>query len=130
MQYDVLIVPIDSYAPMYLLNGTPGSWPQPLQLDRGIPVTATMRDSNGNAVVGARLVLRRGSLPSTVGVSDANGAASLWARAGTLAAYIEPPIGSGLPSAAVGAGSDPSTDPGIVLDPGVTSLDLSMTWAP
>ncbi len=128
--YDVLIVPIDSYAPMYLLNGTPDSWPQPLQLDRGTPVNATMRDGKGNAVVGARLVLRRGSLPSTVGVGDGNGAASLWARAGTLAAYVEPPIGSGLPSASVGAGSDPSTDPGIVLDPGVVSLDLTMTWAP
>jgi hypothetical protein len=131
--YDVLIVPIDSsasYAPMYLLNGTPGSWPQPLQLDQGTLVNATMHDSKGNAVVGARLVLRRGSLPSTVGVGDGNGAATLRVRAGTLAAYVEPPIGSGLPSAAVGPGSDPSTDPGILLDPGVTSLDLAMTWAP
>jgi len=128
--YDVLIVPMDSYAPTYLLNGTSDSWPQPLQLDRGIPVTATMRDGSGKAVAGARLVLRRGALTSTVGVGDANGAASLRAREGTLAAYIEPPLGSGLPSAAVGAGSDPSTDPGIVLDPGVGSLDLAMTWAP
>jgi hypothetical protein len=131
--YDVLIVPIDpidAYAPTYLLNGTPASWPQPLQLDRGTLVNATMRDSKGNAVVGAHLVLRRGSLPSTVGVGDGNGAAVLRARAGTLAAYVEPPMGSGLPSAAVGAGSDPSTDPGIVLDPGVDSLNLAMTWAP
>ena len=82
--YDVLIVPIDpidAYAPMYLLNGTPGSWPQPLQLDRGTLVNASMCDSKGHAVVGAHLVLRRGSLPSTVGVGDANGAAVLRARA-------------------------------------------------
>jgi hypothetical protein len=131
--YDVLIVPIDpidTYAPMYLLNKTHDSWPKPLQLDRGTLVNATMRDGQGNAVAGARLVLRHGLLPSTVGVSDGSGAAPVRARAGTLAAYVEPPIGSGLPSASVGAGSDPSTDPGIVLDPGVDSLSLAMTWGP
>ncbi len=127
LMYDVLIVPTEPYAPD-LLNGTPASWPQPVQLDHGVPVTATTRDSGGHAVAGARLVLRRGSLPSTVGISDGTGAAGLWARAGTLAAYVEPPIGSGLPTAAVGAASDPATDPGILLDPGVASLDLSMTW--
>ncbi len=129
--YDVLIVPSEPYAPD-LVHGTPNQWPQPLQLDHGVMVTATTFDRGGNAVAGAHLVLRRESLPvtlpSTVGVSDGNGAATLWARPGTLAAYIEPPDGSGLPSAAVGAGSDPTTDPGILLDPGVSSLDLAMTW--
>jgi len=127
--YDVLIVPLDSYAPTYLLNVTQALWPQPLPLDHGVPINATTLDADGHAVAGARLVLRRGSLPSTVGVSDGNGAAALWARAGTLAAYVEPPLGSGLPSAAVGAGADPSSDPGIVLDPSIASLDLAMTWA-
>jgi len=129
LSYDVLIVPSEPYAPD-LIHGTPGQWPQPLQLDQGVMVTATTRDGGGKAVVGAHLVLRRQSLPmslpSTVGVSDANGAATLWARAGTLTAFIEPPAGSGLPSAAVGAGSNP----GIVLNPGVGSLDLAMTWDP
>jgi hypothetical protein len=127
LTYDVLIVPSEAYAPD-LLHGMPGQWPQPLQLDQGVKVTATTLDGGGKAVTGARLVLRRESLPvtlpSTVGVSDGTGAATLWARAGTLAAHFEPPIDSGLPSAAVGAGSDP----GIRLDPGVSSLDLSMTW--
>ncbi len=127
LMYDVLIVPLEAYAPS-LLSGTPGSFPRPLQLDRGVPVNATLRDGGGQGVVGARLVLRRGAVPSTVGVSDGTGAASLWARPGTLAAYVVPPIGSGLPNAAVGAGGDPGTDPGILLDPGVASLDLAMTW--
>jgi len=131
--YDVLIVPSEPYAPD-LFHGTPGSssWPSPLQLDHGVMVTATTLDGSGKAVVGAHLVLRRESppmtLPSTVGISDGNGAATLWARAGTLAAHIEPPADSGLPSAAVGAGSDPATDPGIQLVSGVSSLALSMTW--
>lgn len=127
--YDVLIVPSEPYAPD-LFHGTPGSpsWPPPLQLDHGVMVTATAVDGGGKAVAGAHLVLRRESppmtLPSTVGVSDGNGVATLWARAGTLAAHIEPPAGSGLPSAAVGVGSDP----GIVLVSGASSLALSMTW--
>jgi len=129
LTYDVLIVPTEPYAPD-LLQATPGSWPQQLQLDQGVKVTATALDGGGKAVGGARLVLHRGSLPSTVGVSDSDGVAVLWARAGTLVAYIEPPIDSGLPSATVGATSDPINDPGVLLDPGVASLDLSMTWDP
>jgi hypothetical protein len=127
--YDVLIIPVESYAPN-LLNGPPSQWPRPLQLDQGVPVNATTLDGGGNAVVGAKMVLRRGTLPSTLGVSNGVGVATLWARAGTraMALYIVPPIGSGLPGAAVGAGDDPTTDPGIVLDSSAASLNLSMKW--
>jgi hypothetical protein len=123
MSYDLLVIPDEDYAPN-LLSGTPASWPQPLQLDRGVPVTATMRVAGGGAVVDARMILRRGTLPSTVGASDAGGAMALWARAGTLAVFVAPPAGSGLARATVGANGDA----GLVLDPATAALDLQLTW--
>jgi hypothetical protein len=127
LSYDLLIVPSEAYAPIQM-TGLPSSWL--LQLDQGVPVSATTVDSVGNPVVGVRMVLRRGSVPSTVGVSDSTGTATLWARASTsaMSMNIVPPIGSGLPSAAVGDGSDLSLGPGIMIALGVTSASLSMKW--
>ena len=122
--YDLLIVPSnnDAIAPD-LISGPPRNWGA-LALDAGIPVSATLRDGGGRAVTGARLVLRRGELPSTIGVSDQNGALALRARRGTLAAYIVPPVSSGLPRVSVGANGDA----GIALDGAATSLTLGLAW--
>jgi hypothetical protein len=126
--YDVLIVPVESYAPL-LLTGLPSMWPQEPQIDRGVAINTTTVDSAGNAVAGVRIVARRGTVPSTVAVSDSRGAGYLYARAGAtpLEVDILPPIGSGLPNAAVGAG-DPQTDPGIMLPEGIASLNMSIKW--
>ncbi len=130
LSYDLLIVPTEPYAPIQL-TGLPSSWLFSLQpLDPGVPINATTVDAGGNPVGEARMVLRRGSVPSTVGVSDSSGAATIWARASTsaMSMNIVPPIGSGLPSAAVGQGSDPTVDPGIMIALGVTSASVSMKW--
>jgi hypothetical protein len=124
VSYDLLIIPLSDVAPD-LITGTQAQWQSGLFLDDGIPVTARTRAGDGTAVVGARMILRRGARPSTVGTSDDTGAMGLMTRAGTLAAYIVPPATSGLAQVTVGAG----TDAGIVLDPAATSLDLQMTWS-
>jgi hypothetical protein len=127
--YDVLVFPLDSYsyAPQLVSGNAPFS--PPLLLDQGVRIAATTLDGAGNGVANARTVLRRGTLPSTIGVSDANGFAAVYARTGAapLEVDIVPPIGSGLPSATAGAG-DPTTDPGVMLGAGATSLNLSMKW--
>jgi hypothetical protein len=121
--YDVLVVPTEAYAPD-LFSGTPATWRQPLQIDHGVHVTARTLATNGSPVVGARMLLSRGTLPSTLGTSDATGAMELWVRAGTLGAVVVPPPGSGLPRATVGIDGGG----GIALDPSAGSLDLQMTW--
>jgi hypothetical protein len=122
--YDLLIVPSgqDAFAPD-LISGPPENW-STLRLDPGIPVAATLRDGGKHPVAGALVVLRRGELPSTVGVSDQDGALSLRARGGTLAAFITPPASVGLPRISVGA----SGDPGIVLAGSASSLALTVAW--
>jgi hypothetical protein len=126
VSYDLLIVPSDNpdVAPD-LLSGTAASWGS-TALDGGIPVAATLRDGAGRPVAGARVVLRRGELPSTIAVSDASGALTLRARAGRLAAFIVPPASTGLPRISVGA----SGDPGIALDGAAPSLTLGLVWNP
>jgi hypothetical protein len=124
VSYDLLIVPNDLIAPD-LITGTPGSWNQRLPLNPGVTVTGSLRDGSGHAVEGARMVLRRGALPSTVGVSDQTGALALLARAGTLAAFVVPPTGAGLPRLSVGAAGDA----GIVLDAAAAALDLTVSWS-
>jgi len=129
--YDLLIVPNQDYAPN-LFSGVPGSWPQRLPLDQGTPVTAQLLDGAGRPLAGARMILRRGLLPSTVGTSDASGHLTLWARAGTWDAFIVPPPGSGLPEASTGAGggTGAGADAGIVLPDSAASLDLRVSWDP
>ena len=121
--YDLLIVPNEAYAPA-LFTGLPRSWPPGLPVDQGTPVTAVLHDGAGNLLVGARMILRSGLLPSTVGTSDAHGAMTLRARAGTWAAFIVPPDASGLPQVSLGTGGDP----GIVLPESAESLDLQVSW--
>lgn len=131
-QYDVMVFPPDPYAPQQL------SWPAGtlqslLVLNQGIPINATTADSNGKPVDGARMVLRSGSLESTLGKSI-SGVAKFWvsppttATPTTMAMDIVPPVGSGLPSAAVGEGSNPATDPGIPIGSDTAYLSLSMKW--
>jgi len=122
LTYDVLVVPDNGLAPL-IVSGTPDSVSTKMAIGPGAAVTGSMRDGNGQAVSGARVALKAGQRPSTVGVSGADGSFTLTTREGTLSAAILPPAGSGLPEAYVAA------SPGIALPAGASSLDLAMSWA-
>ncbi|HEY4186049.1 MAG TPA: hypothetical protein VGP07_13325 [Polyangia bacterium] len=122
--YDLLVVPSDPYAPLLLPSSFPASWAT-VDIDQGTPVTAQMLTSDGAPVPDARLILKSGILPSTIGVSDSGGSMTLWTRPGTMSATVVPPDGTGLPQANITA-----TDAaGVTLAMGGASLSLTMTWA-
>jgi len=125
--YDVLIIPDDQLplAPL-LVRGLPTAWERTV-VDAGIPIQVTARYGAGGslALAGARMILRQGALPSTVGTSDASGRMTVWARAGTLTALVLPPDGSGLPQATIGTAGGA----GIVLGD-VAAMNMRMTWDP
>jgi hypothetical protein len=123
LTYDLLIVPDGDVAPLFV-SGTTDDLANKMSLVAGASVTGTTRDGSGRPVVGARVLLQAGDRPSTLGVSDGTGAFTLSTRDGSLSADIQPPDGVGLPEAHV------TVSPGIVLLPGMTSLDLAMDWAP
>ncbi|MES1172420.1 MAG: hypothetical protein ABUL77_04210 [Bacteroidota bacterium] len=116
--YDVLVVPDGAVAPK-LVTGSAAQL-TPLVLDPGTLVTGTVVDGAGAALADARVVLRSGIRPSTIGISDGNGKFSLRTRAGLLSAVFVPPADSGLPEAHVTSG--------ILLDAKATGLDLRMSW--
>ncbi len=127
LTYNVLIVPDGDVAPMrvsgnaaalQMLIGPMAAGPTIMP---GLSVTGTALDAHGAPVVGTRVLLRNGDVPSTVGVAGPDGRFSLSARDGTLSAEIVPPDGSGLPTAHVPTG--------IVLLAQETNLALTMTWA-
>jgi hypothetical protein len=120
--YDVLIVPDDAGLAPLIVSGTPDAVAAKMAIGAGITVTGALRDGGGNAVAGGRVVLRSGPRPSTVGVSGADGAFALSTRDGVLSADLYPPDGSGLPEAHVDGA------PGVLLLPGMTTLDLAMDW--
>lgn len=83
--YDLLVVPDDdSLAPVLLTTKSPAQLAAmfPLTVDGGIVVRGQVSDAGG-AVSGARVVLRAGPLPSTAGVTAANGQFTLHAAAAT-----------------------------------------------
>jgi hypothetical protein len=122
VMYQVLVVPDGDWAPL-LVNGMPDALQQALSLTPGVAVTGTAQDGAGHAVPNARVILRAGRLPSTVGVSDAGGTFAVSARMNIFGATISPPAGLGLPEAHVPA------SPGIVVSPYVASLGVDMKWA-
>lgn len=77
----------------------PSTWLPLTVIDPGVIVRAQMMAADGSPVANARMLLKTGKLPSTVGTSDPTGAMTLFARPGTLSARIVPPDGSGLPVA-------------------------------
>ncbi|HET6281852.1 MAG TPA: carboxypeptidase-like regulatory domain-containing protein, partial [Polyangia bacterium] len=121
IRYDVLLVPDGPFAPK-LLSNTPDMLPRMIEFDPGTPVTGRALDGRGQPVVDARVVLRAGARPSTVGRSDASGAFDLLTRGGTMSVEVNAPDGSGLPNLRVAA------VPGVVLQDG-TGLDLTVKWA-
>jgi hypothetical protein len=127
LTYDLLIVPSDpsaDFAPQ-LLSSRPTDWAQGIDIDQGVHVGALTVNADGTPLGNARMILRRGARPSTVGVSDSTGALDLWTRAGTMSATVVPPDGSGLAQANI----DATNDLGVVLGTNDASLSLRMQWA-
>jgi len=70
-------------------------------VDPGTLVQGLVLGPDGLPLEGARMLLRRGSLPSTIGTSDGTDMLSLRARPGVMTAIVLPPSASGLPQATV-----------------------------
>lgn len=118
LTYDVLIAPEGALAPLLLsLSPTGSGWRS--IVDPGIDVLALMMAPDGSPVANARMLLKRGAVPSTVGTSDASGLLTVQARPGSLMATIVPPDGSGLPVATM-------NDPLDLTTAGVPTL--TMRW--
>lgn len=89
LEYEVLVVPEGNFAPFMLqgrqnadtLNATP------IKVLAGTPVKGEITNS-GSAVAGARILLRSGDTPSTLGTSNAAGAFSILSSKGTFGATI------------------------------------------
>jgi hypothetical protein len=125
--YDLLIMPDDpSYAPD-LVTAKPSSWIGPFIVDAGVPITGLVLGPDGAPLEGARMLLKRGSRPSTIGTSDGNGVLSLRTRPGVMSAIVVPPPGSGLPQATLPANS---SDVGLNLTAAMTSLAIETRFQP
>jgi len=124
-QYDVLLVPtLAEVAPQLLGSLLPAQlMGESLTLDPGVTVSGQAQRADGSPVANARMVLRDGSRPSTIGTSDASGSFTLLTRPGVMSAEIAAPNASGLPDAHVAGG------PGVVLESLTDNLTLTMRWA-
>jgi hypothetical protein len=128
--YDVLVIPDapkppeEPVAPL-LYRDTPMLIAKNLfTMDHGVAIGGQVTSSKG-PVPGARVLLRNGVVPSTIGVVQSSGAFDLRARSSNdLAAAIIPPEKSGLPEAHLPSGS------GLALyDPLPPRVGLDFTWA-
>ena len=125
--YDLLIMPDDpSYAPD-LVTAKPSSWIGPFIVDGGTPITGVVLGPDGAPLEGARMLLKRGGRPSTIGISDSNGMLSLRTRPGMMSAVVVPPPGSGLPQATLAATTAESS---VNLTAAMSSLSIITLFQP
>lgn len=97
--YNVLIVPDgDTLAPLLLANKNLVELKTmpPLKLPEGTAIRGHVKRA-GVAVAKARLLMRNGGVPSTLGISDATGAFVLRSTKGMFSAIIRGDEGSSLP---------------------------------
>jgi hypothetical protein len=87
----------------------------PIQLDEGVAVAGQVTAADGTPVAGAKLSLRSGALPSTVGSTNATGAFSLRARPGTFGATVT--VGD----------SSPGAELSVAAAPGISLADVPTT---
>ena len=72
---------------------------QSFRVNPGTRVAGVVLNSDGTPLAGARVRLRSGALPSTVGQTDAAGVYELRVRGGRFEVRVVPPDSSGLPEA-------------------------------
>src|SRR5581483_10492458 len=90
----------------------------------GTALGGKLVDGAGAAVRDARVILRAGALTSTVGASDATGAWTVHARAGTFALSVSPPAASGLPDLVLGA-----SPAGLAIPDAASAGSADIAWA-
>jgi hypothetical protein len=123
--YNLLLIPAGNFAPT-LFSGLPADLAglaNTTLFDAGINVSGQALRADGTPVTDARLVLREGTRPSTVGISNSGGAFSLLTREGDLSVEIAAPPDSGLPDGHVDAGA------GFTLARNAADPTLNMRWA-
>jgi hypothetical protein len=121
--YSILVVPAGDFAPAVYTANSPASIVTDLKfaLDRGAPVSGVVKSSDG-PVQNARVLLRAGALPSSIGRADSTGRFGLRARAGVFTVSILPPIGTPLPNVRV-------ADAITLAEPLPASLTADFQWA-
>jgi hypothetical protein len=94
--HDVLVVPTGGQAP-YLLSGWNPMTPL-IEGPIGSVITGVVLDPDGVPLAGARVSMKRSELPSTVGVTAADGTFTLRVQSGLPGELmVVPPADSGLP---------------------------------
>jgi hypothetical protein len=97
--HDVLVIPVGpGYAPRLVRDWSPSTLP--IGVDAGTAVTGTVRGPGGAPLAGAKVQLKIGQVPSTIGTTDGSGAFALLAEpspGAVISVDVTPPAGSGLP---------------------------------
>ena len=97
--HDVLVIPtVAGYAPRRVEGWTP--FQTVIPVGAGTAVTGTVRGPSGAALVGAKVQLKIGEVPSTVATTAANGGFSVLVEpdpGAVISIDVTPPAGSGLP---------------------------------
>lgn len=97
--HDVLVVPDADLPALALPDTLAADLDGSIVVDDGVAVTGSVSDPAGDPLAGARVQVTVGGAPSTIGTSDAGGAFSLRARAGSqVSVTVTPPEASGLPT--------------------------------
>lgn len=103
--YQTLVVPDGDIAPLLLppMSATQLSQmtSQGLTLDAGIAVDGVVQNADGSPLPDSKVILRAGTLASTLAVTDAKGAFRLRARPGQFAGTVSPPVALGMMRAEV-----------------------------
>jgi hypothetical protein len=108
--YDVLVIPDETgtprFAPTLVRNRALASLTaaQHLDLVPGIAVHGTIVDPGGAPLAGARVLLADGRLPSTLGVTDADGSFTVRAQAGGFGLSVAAPVSASMPDLELEAG--------------------------
>jgi hypothetical protein len=107
VSFDVLVVPVDPAQAPARFSVQPAAAPLTLTLPPATTVNGTVLDRVGEPLPGARVSLRIDGAPAAVADTDALGAFSLPARAGSEAGLlVVPPADSGLPWLELAPGSE------------------------
>jgi len=97
--HDVLVIPaVAGYAPRLVRDWSPSG--ATIAVGAGATVTGTVRGPGSAPLAGARVQLKIGQVPSTIGVTDGSGAFALLAEpapGAVISVDVAPPAGSGLP---------------------------------
>ncbi len=124
-RYDLLVVPDADVPPLLIRDRRPVELAtMNVTLDEGVAVTGQLTDATGTPIAGAKLSLRAGSLPSTVGTSGATGSFSLRVRPGTYGVTIAPGVAMPETEFSIAA------TPGIVISEFPTTISLRMASLP